>query len=300
MQNAVTPIEISKDQPSFVMTPLIEDIIDRALTYSAAGFPINFTGPAGTGKTCLAMYVAGHIGRPVVIIHGDEELGTADFVGGNYGFRRRKTVDAFIHSVKKTDEDMQARWVDNRLTVACKYGYTLIYDEFTRSRPEANNALLSVLEEKTLDMPAGRGSESFIRADPRFTAIFTSNPAEYAGVHKAQDALKDRMINIKLGHYDRESEVAVAMAKSGAAKGDVEKIVDVVRAYRADCNGNGHAPSVRASIMIARILKAYDSRADAADEGFVRTCVDVLDPPGPNGDGATEEKVATLIKQFAG
>jgi len=300
MQDSVTPIEISEEQPSFVITPLIEDIINRALTYSAAGFPVHFTGPAGTGKTCLAMYVAAQIGRPVVIIHGDEELGTSDVVGGNYGFRRKKTVDRFIELVKKTDEEMQARWVDNRLTVACKYGYTLIYDEFTRSRPEANNALLSVLEEGMLDMPAGRGKESFIRVDPRFAAIFTSNPSEYAGVHKAQDALKDRMINIRLGHYDRETEVAITMARSGLARGDAEKVVDLVRAYRGGCEGNGRAPSVRASIMIARILSTYGASANAADPNFVRTCVDVLGSRHSGGDGDIEEKVAQLAAQFAG
>ena len=299
MQDGVTPIEIAKEQPNFVRTPLIEDIANRALTYSAAGFPVNFTGPAGTGKTCLAMYVAGQIGRPVVIIHGDEELGTSDVVGGNYGFRRRKTVDNFIHSVLKTDEDMQARWVDNRLTVACKYGFTLIYDEFTRSRPEANNALLSVLEERTLDMPAGRGEDGFIKVHPHFTAVFTSNPSDYAGVHKAQDALMDRIINIKLGHYDRETEIAVTMGKAGVARDDAEKIVDLVRAFRAESNGEGHAATVRACIMIGRILKAYEARATASDKSFVRTCVDVLDSPDSNGDGSIQEKVAQLAAQFA-
>jgi hypothetical protein len=41
----------------------------------------------------------------------------------------------------KTEEDVQQRWVDARLTLACREGFTLIYDEFNRSRPEANNAL---------------------------------------------------------------------------------------------------------------------------------------------------------------
>ena len=300
MQDGVTPIEIAKKQPNFVKTPLVEDILNRALTYSAAGFPINFTGPAGTGKTCLAMYVAGQIGRPVIVIHGDEELGTSDIVGGNYGFHRRKTVDNFIHTVLKTDEEMQARWVDNRLTVACKYGFTLIYDEFTRSRPEANNALLSVLEEGTLDMPAGRGRDGFIKVDPHFTAIFTSNPSEYAGVHEAQDALMDRIINIKLGHYDRETEVAITMAKSGVERHDAERIVDLVRAFRAQTETDGHAATVRACIMIGKILRAYGTRPRETDKSFVRTCVDVLDSPRSNGNGNVQKKVTQLAAQFAG
>jgi len=220
MMDGVNPIEIAKDQPGFVNTPLVDSIAQRSLTYLGAGFPVHLTGPAGTGKTCLALYIAGQIGRPVVIIHGDEELGTSDMVGGSYGWKHRKVMDNFIHSVKKLDQSVESMWVDNRLTVACKYGFTLVYDEFTRSRAEANNALLSVLEEGTLDMPAGRGEQSFIKIHPSFRAIFTSNPSEYAGVHKAADALQDRMIVIKLGHYDRETETAITAAKSGIDNND--------------------------------------------------------------------------------
>jgi len=64
------------------------------------------------------MHVASKIGRPVVMIHGDEEFSTSDLVGGEHGFRSRKVVDNFIHSVLKTEEDTKKLWVDNRLTVS--------------------------------------------------------------------------------------------------------------------------------------------------------------------------------------
>ena len=108
----------------------------------------------------------------MVMIHGDEEFSTSDLVGGEYGYRMKKVIDNFIHSVLKTEEDMSRRWVDNRLTVACKHGFTLIYDEFTRSRPEANNVLLAVLEERVLDLPHDSGGESYLQVHPDFRAIF--------------------------------------------------------------------------------------------------------------------------------
>ena len=99
-------------------------------------------------------------------------------------------MDNFIHSVLKTEEEMKTLWMDNRLTTACRNGDTLIYDEFTRSRPEANNALLSVLSEGILNLPKlRRNGEGYLEVHPAFRAIFTSNPEEYAGVHKTQDAL---------------------------------------------------------------------------------------------------------------
>jgi len=76
----------------------------------------------------------------------------------------------------KTEENVSKTWVDHRLTNACKYGFTVIYDEFNRSRPEANNVLLGVLEERLLELPAGRVSESYIQVHPAFKAIFYQQP----------------------------------------------------------------------------------------------------------------------------
>ncbi|MBI3953536.1 MAG: AAA family ATPase, partial [Chloroflexi bacterium] len=171
--------------PNFVETPFIQDLVGRALTYLAAGFPVHFRGASGTGKTTLAMHVASKLGQPVVMIHGDEEFSTSDLVGSDNGYRTRKVIDNFIHSVLKTEESVSRHWIDNRLTVACRYGFTLVYDEFTRSRPEANNVFLSVLQEKMLDLPASREGEGYLRVHPQFTAIFTSNPEEYAGVYRS-------------------------------------------------------------------------------------------------------------------
>ena len=262
--------------PNFVETKSIKEITDRALAYIAAGFPVHFRGVSGTGKTTLALHIASKISRPVVMIHGDEEFSTSDLVGGEYGYRIRKVVDNFIHSVLKTEEDMTRRWVDNRLTVACKYGFTLLYDEFTRSRPEANNILLSVLQEKMLDMPANRGDgEGYLQVDPSFTAIFTSNPEEYAGVYRSQDALRDRMVTMDLDHFDEETEIAITAAKSGMARGDAAKIVSIVRALR-DSGVCEYAPTIRGPMMIAKTLKVLHASVDSKNGIFKKLCLDIL------------------------
>lgn len=272
----VQPILLNKVQPNFIQTPQVEDLINRAFLYLQAGYPIHLSGPAGTGKTTLAMYLAAQSGRPTILIHGDEQFGTSDLVGGEFGYRKRKVVDNFIHSVLKAEEDVTGRWVDNRLTVACKHGFTLIYDEFTRSKAEANNILLSVLEEKMLDLPAARGVEGYLRVHPNFSAIFTSNPHEYAGVYKSQDALRDRMITIKLQHYDRNTEIEIAKAKSGISGTDAEKIVNIIRTLRNQ-DKNGAIPTIRAAIMIGKVMKLSGSTANSSDKTFVQSCLDILD-----------------------
>lgn len=282
--------------PNFIETPYVRDITERAMAYVAAGFPIHFRGTAGTGKTTLAMHLAAGIGRPVIVMHGDEEHSTSDLVGGQYGYRTRKVVDNFIHTVLKAEESMQKSWVDNRLTVACKYGFTLIYDEFTRSRPEANNVLLSVLQEKMLDLPAAREGGGYLRVDPNFVAIFTSNPEEYAGVYRSQDALRDRMVTLDLDHPDRETEVAITAAKSGLQRGDAERVVDIVRDLR-DSGKCEFVPTVRGCIMIAKSLKVRKGVVDAESKVFRDVCMDVLSSETSRVGGAANiKKVKELIE----
>ena len=272
-----TPEVLSlQPRPDFVETPRIRDLTERALDYLAAGFPIHFRGAAGTGKTTLALNVAAQLGRPVMIIAGDEEIGSSDLIGGQYGYRYRKVRDNFIHAVKKYEEEAVQRWVDHRLTTACREGFTLVYDEFTRSRAEANNVLLGVLEEQLLILPTWNERETYVRVHPDFRAIFTSNPAEYAGVHTAQDALSDRLLCIDLDHFDRETEIAITAARSGLEPVDAAKIVDVVRDYR-DSGEYDQTPTLRACIMIARVAAMLGLEPSAHHDRFVQVCLDVLE-----------------------
>ena len=283
----------------FVETKYIKDVTNRALSYIKAGFPIHFRGTSGTGKTTLAMHVASKIGRHVVMIHGDEELTTSDLVGGEYGYRIRKVVDRFVSRVLKVEEDGVKCWVDNRLTVACKYGYTLIYDEFTRSRPEANNILLSVLQEKMMDLPVGRGGEAlYLRVHPAFSAIFTSNPEEYAGVHKSQDALRDRMITMDLDCVDYETEVAIIQAKSNLSKPLTEKIVKIVRDLR-ESEKCEFAPTIRGGIMIGKTLNIQGITPSNSNGAFLQICQDILASETSRiGSKANQNKVKEMVKDL--
>jgi len=285
--------------PDFVETAYIKEITKRAISYIKAGFPVHFRGISGTGKTTLAMHIASKIKRPVVMIHGDEEFTTSNLVGGEYGYRIRKVVDRFISRVLKTEEDMVKRWVDNRLTVACKYGFTLIYDEFTRSRPEANNILLSILQEKMMDLPVGRGGEEpYLRVDPNFTALFTSNPEEYAGVHRSQDALRDRMITMDLDHFDYDTELAITRAKSKLSKPHVERIVNIVRGLR-ESNKCEFAPTIRGCIMIAKTLRTQGITPVSANGAFTQICQDILSSETSRvGSKTNQNRVKEIVKEL--
>ncbi len=259
----------------FVQTETVEVLSKRALAYLKAGFSIHFRGPAGTGKTTLALHTAAMLNRPTVMITGDEDMATSTLVGTQHGYHYRKVVNRFIHTVTKMEETADRRWADHRLTTACREGYTLIYDEFTRSRPEANNVLLSVLEEGLLVLPAQNQDEPYIKVHPDFRVIFTSNPQEYAGVHDSQDALGDRIVTIDVGHADRELEIAVAAARSGLLQAKVAPIIDLVREFR-DTGEYQQTPTLRASIIICRMMAQEKFRPTVNDPQFVQVCLDVL------------------------
>jgi len=298
MIDEITTVLEPRPLPDFVESKYVKEITERAVLYIKAGFPIHFRGPSGTGKTTLAMNVATKIGRPVVMIHGDEEFTTSDLVGGEHGYRFRKVVDRFVSRVLKVEEDMIKRWVDSRLTVACKYGFTLIYDEFTRSRPEANNILLSILQEKMMDLPVGRGEDPYLKVDPDFTAIFTSNPEEYAGVHRSQDALRDRMITMDLDHFDYDTEIAITRAKSKLLKRDVEVIVNIVRGLR-ESEKCEFAPTVRGCIMIAKTLKVQNITPSKSNGTFMQICQDILASETSRvGSKTNQSRVKEIVKEL--
>ncbi|MFH1392339.1 MAG: gas vesicle protein GvpN [bacterium] len=293
-----------RPMPDFVETAYIKQLTQRALNYLKIGMPVHFRGPTGTGKTTLALHVAGKLKRPAVLLHGDEEYKTSDLIGGEHGYRYRYLRDNFIASVLKVEQDMQKHWMDNRLTIACKNGYALIYDEFTRSRPEANNVLLSILQEKVMDLPTQRQGEEhyYLKVHPNFCAIFTSNPEEYAGTHKAQDALRDRMITMDLEYFDRETEVAITQAKSGLPKQDAEKIVDIVRGMRTG-NPCEFPPTVRSCIALAKALIVNKGELCSRNPVFQELAQDILvsqttRSPWSARRKEIEKMVRKLIKKY--
>ncbi|WP_222127334.1 gas vesicle protein GvpN [Bacillus sp. X1(2014)] len=260
----------------FVNTAFFEKIISKTIKYMKAGFPVHFVGPSGIGKTSLAIYIAKQFNRPVTIIRGHEELSNKELLGYHYGMVKKEVIDNFIHSVYKTEKEIKPIWSNGQLIDAVKNGHVVIYDEFSRSRPETNNIFLALLEERVLPI-YGKGKESFIKCHPDFSIIFTSNPDEYAGTFHTQDALLDRLITISLEGCDNETEIEILKQKTEINHQEAERIVQLVSKLRS--YGKGFCPSLRASLMIASIAQKANIPINQEDKNYQTLCLDVLTRP---------------------
>ncbi|NJN85981.1 MAG: gas vesicle protein GvpN [Leptolyngbyaceae cyanobacterium SL_7_1] len=259
----------------FVTTPAIERVAQRALRYLQSGFSVHLRGPAGTGKTTMALHLADLLARPIMLLFGDDEFKTSDLIGNQSGYTRKKVVDNFIHSVVKVEDELRQHWVDARLTLACREGFTLVYDEFNRSRPEVNNVLLSALEEKLLVLPPSHSRTEYVRVSPHFRAIFTSNPEEYCGVHATQDALLDRLVTINMPEPDELTQQEITIQKTAIDRESAQIIVNLVHSFRQK-TGADKSSGLRSCLILAKICHEHGIVVTPENPDFRDICSDIL------------------------
>jgi gas vesicle protein GvpN len=289
-RRAIEAAYLTPEVKHFVETPEVREIETRLKLWLQAGYPVHLIGPTGCGKTSLATYVAKELGRPVVWINGDESISTADLIGGYSQMANETVRDKYIHNVFKSKDVVKIEWVDNPLSLACKYGYTLIYNEFSRTKPAANNILLSVFEEGILELPTKFGDDRYVKVHPDFNAILTSNSIEYAGIHRPQDALLDRMVGIYTDYYSHETEVEIVKKHTGVSEEESRRIVRIVRTLR-DKLPDAQKPGTRACIMIAKGLRMLDGHNGI---NFEQLCIDVIATKTCSTEDMAEKKKLVL------
>lgn len=256
----------------YVETEQVRKVKEKVKLWLNAGYPVHIIGPTGCGKSTLARRVAEELGKPTVWVNGDETMTTADLVGGYAKYETESLRDRFIHTVLKARDVVRAGWVDNPLTIACKHGTVFVYNDFSRAKPDANNVLLSVFQEGILELPTRFGEERFINVHPEFRAVLTSNSVDYAGVHRPQDALLDRMVGVYMDFYDFDTEVAIVREHTGVSEDEARQIVGTIRRLREKLP-DAEKPGTRACIMIAQGLATGGGRCEELLEEF---CVDIL------------------------
>ena len=294
---------------SSALAPLVPDKLfedaellslqSRAVAYLTAGVPVHLRGPAGMGKTTLAMRIAERLSRPVSFLTGDKWLSREDMIGREVGRSTRQTVDNYINRVRRTESQERVDWKDAILTDAMQNGHTLVYDEFTRAPPQANAALLPVLEERVLIFHDSRAGRQRLVSHPEFRVILTSNPKEYVGVEHAPDALLDRVVTFDLDSISEDTERGIVATRTGLSADNASMLVALVRSLR---RLTPDLPSsVRTSLLIGRLVAAQNLEVSLQDSNFLQICIDVLrSRHGPKhaGSDSFEELLKKALKSL--
>ncbi|MEO0456989.1 MAG: gas vesicle protein GvpN [Cyanobacteria bacterium P01_A01_bin.114] len=280
----------------FVKTPAIARLSARALRYLRAGYSVHLKGPAGSGKTTLAMHLADLLGRPTTLLFGDDDFKAADLIGHAAGCAHEKVIGKDLHPL--VTNDLSKCWVDSQLNQACREGFTLVYDEFNRSRPEVNNLFLSALEERLLVLPPNGYRQDYVRVSPDFRVIFTSNPEEYCGIHATQDALIDRLITLHLPGFDELTQQQILVQKIGLDAPASLLIVQLTQQFLQQISPDTSS-SLRPGLMIAEVCQQNKIHISTADPDFREVCRDILLSRSGRSISETNEILWTLFNNLA-
>ncbi len=212
-------------------------LIEVAVATLATDRALLLLGPPGTAKTWLSEHLSAAIsGDSTLLVQGT--AGTAEDAvryGWNYArlIAEGPSADALVASPVMT---------------AMRAGQVVRIEELTRMPAEVQDALITVLSEKTLPVPE-LGFE--IQAVPGFTLIATANDRD-RGVNEMSSALKRRFNTVVLPLPESAEEEVEIVSRRVAELGrslqlpaeppalaEVRRVVQVFRELRSGVTGDG-------------------------------------------------------------
>ena len=262
---------VPRRRAEFVQTKTVEAISKRALAYLKAGFSIHFRGPR-QGKTSLALHAAALLNRPTLMITGDEEWRPRRWSAPVW-LPYRKVVDRFIHTV--------TRWRKPPTGVGRTTGSPR---HAARATPSSTTSLRARGRGRQRSPQRARGrcrcsprrnrmsrTSRCIRISASFSPATRRNmPASTTPRMRSATASHHRCRACRPRAEDRR--------RCGALRpsaGKVAPVVDLVREFR-ETGEYDQTPTLRASIVICRMMAQEKFRPSSDDPHFVEVCLDIL------------------------
>jgi MoxR-like ATPase len=212
-------------------------LLEVAVATLATDRALLLLGPPGTAKTWLSEHLAAAIsGDSTLLVQGT--AGTAEDAV-RYGWNYARLI---------ADGPSADALVASPVMTAMRGGKVVRIEELTRMPAEVQDALITILSEKTLPVPE-LGQE--VQAIPGFTLIATANDRD-RGVNEMSSALKRRFNTVVLPvpeTADAEIEIvsqrvaelgrALQLPAEPPALAEVRRVVQVFRELRSGVTGDG-------------------------------------------------------------
>jgi MoxR-like ATPase len=242
-----------------------DPLVDRCIVSLMGHQGLMLVGEPGTAKSLLSELLA-------AAISGDSGL----VIQGSAGIVEDHLRYGWNYALLLAEGPSERALVPSPMLNGMRAGKIVRVEELTRCAPEVQDAMISLMSEKTVTIPElGPGAE--VRATPGFNVIGTANLRD-RGVHDMSSALK-RRFNFETVHpiasadFEKElvgRQLAERMAEhqvKPAIKEDVlDLLVSVFRDLRSGTTADGAAVTQPASVMSTAeaVNVAHAAALDAA------------------------------------
>ena len=219
----VAPVPIPTIDPYFSFNPKLKEYLNGIEKLSrrdfAAGKPsakIRLVGPAGCGKTMLAMQFAAKAKRPCVIIDCPT-------------LREAKDLFGF-----KTADDKGIRWIYSQFVNAIRVPrMVVILDEINRLSPMAMNTFLPMADSRGQTFLDDTGEFITVAAGVTFFATMNEG-SQFTGTDQMDGAISDRFSDIiEVDYLDEKDESLLLQRKHGLDAARSDKLAMIAKTVRA-------------------------------------------------------------------
>ncbi|MEZ5713756.1 MAG: AAA family ATPase [Paracoccaceae bacterium] len=223
-------------------------LVDRAIVSLMGQQGLMLVGEPGTAKSMLSELLAAAIGGASTLV-----------VQGSAGVVEDHLRYGWNYALLLAEGPSERAMVPSPLLTAMREGRIARIEELTRCAPEVQDAMISLLSEKTIAVPE-LGPQAEYRAAPGFNVIATANLRD-RGVHDMSSALK-RRFNFETVHpiadagFEKRliaaqlAERMAGQAVAGEMPDDVlDLVVAVFRDLRRGVTAEGASVPVPSSVM---------------------------------------------------